>query len=241
MLEIQDPTETRALAAARILVVDDDALARFILADQLDALGCGRVDTACDGVHALDCALTRRYHLVITDLRMPQMGGQALLAAMRERGLRMPVIAGTAWREPADGGSIAAEPPCGFAAVLRKPYSMGQLSGLLREHIGGAPLRRSGGLGSGAARRSLQEAFAAGWAEDERVLRAATAVRDAHALLERLHRLHGALAVVGARRARVACAQLQRRVQGGGIEANAEQIEHFLQACARIGRTSSDA
>ena len=101
MLDIQDPSfEPDTPSELRILVVDDDALARFILADQLDALGCLHVDTASDGLEALQQALGRRYDLVITDLCMPNMGGQLLLAALRAHGLSMPVVAGTAWREP---------------------------------------------------------------------------------------------------------------------------------------------
>ncbi|MGG1945775.1 response regulator [Trinickia sp. NRRL B-1857] len=244
MLERHDSTEIDALSDARILVVDDDALARFILADQLDALGCRGVDTASDGVDALTRALSRRYHLVITDLCMPKMDGQALLTAMRAHGLSMPVIAGTAWREPISAGAqagglpFATEPPCGFAAVLRKPFSMTQLRGLLHTHIGRAP---DDTLAARAAQRALQEAFAATWPDDERALHAALAAADPQALLARLHRLHGVLAMIGAARAREACAQLQRHLHGEGVESNARRIARFLQLCARVGRRTRRA
>lgn len=250
MLEKHDSTEIHTLSDARILVVDDDALARFILADQLDALGCRGVDTASDGADALACALSRRYHLIITDLCMPKMGGQALLAAMRAHGLSMPVIAGTAWREPisdgAPAGGVPSETPspCGFAAVLRKPYSLAQLRGLLHAHIGRAPRASDDALAARAAQRGLQEAFAATWPDDERALRAALAEADTHALAERLHRLHGVLAMIGAARAREACAQLQRHLHAEGVdgaEAEKRRIERFLQLCVRVGRRTGRA
>ncbi|WP_162878129.1 response regulator [Trinickia diaoshuihuensis] len=250
MLENHPSTHAYALSDACILVVDDDALTRFILADQLAALGCGRVDTAPDGPIALDWALSRPYHLVITDLCMPHMGGQALLAALRAHGLAMPVVAGTAWREPAsarasgapaDAWPYRAEPLPGFAAVLRKPFSMTQLRALLHAHLGSTPLDADDPRAQSTAPSALHEAFAAGWPDDERALRAALAVPDADAFLARLHRLHGALAIVKAGRARLACVRLQRDVRRDGIDKNALQIERFLLLCARIGRRANGA
>jgi two-component system capsular synthesis sensor histidine kinase RcsC len=240
MLDFHDSTENAARRDVRILVVDDDALARFIVADQLDALGCRCVDTAVDGAEALHLALDRPYDLVITDLCMPAMGGQALLAALRAHGLSMPVIAGTAWREPAPASrSVApadAEPHGGFAAVLRKPFSVAQLRGLLEAHAGGSLPGRHGRMPAASARRALREAFAAAWPDDETALRAALASLDDEAALTLLHRLRGALSVLGDARARHACAQLQVRIRRGGLEANAARIERFLILCAQIGR-----
>lgn len=232
MLDIEDTTETAAPYDVRILVADDDALARFILADQLDALGCRCIDTAADGLQALQLALASSYDLVFTDLCMPRMDGRALMAALRAHGKGMPVIAGTAWREsvaPVDG-----TPPHGFAAVLRKPFAMAQLRGLIEAHTGALPLGARGATEAGAPRHALYAAFATGWAEDDTVLRAALASLDGPAMLERLHRLHGALAVLGEGQARQACAQLQERIRREGIESCTERVRRFLRLCARI-------
>ncbi len=243
MLDVQDSIETDAPSEARILVVDDDALARFILADQLDALGCRYVDAASDGNEALNWALTRSYDLVITDLCMPDMGGKRLLAALRANGLDMPVIARTAWRQPASAqtngtrvSSFDARQPDGFAAVLSKPVSMAQLQQLLRTHLGGKRPGRDGVAAGGAAPYALQAAFSAAWPEDEAALRAALASLDTRALQDRLHRLHGALAVLGDARARRACMQLQQQIVREGIEPNIARIERFMHRCAAIGR-----
>lgn len=240
MLDIEDSTETDASPGGRILIVDDDALARFILADQLTALGCRRVDTAADGVDALRRALVRPYDLVITDLCMPNMSGQRLLAALRTHGLHMPVVAGTAWREPAaagtNGASPDAGPPAGFAAVLRKPISIAQLQQLLRVHLGETRPGRDRTAPAAGARRASQAAFSAAWPEDEKALRAALASLDTRALRERLHRLHGALAVLGEARARRACMELQQQIAREGLEPSVARIERFMHLCARIGR-----
>ena len=237
MLDPRDPLETDTPTEVRILVVDDDALARFILADQLNALGCRCVDIASDGIDALKQARIRPYDLVITDLCMPNMGGRRLLAALRANGLDMPVIAGTAWWE-ADGTHDAAPlagSSGGFAAVLRKPFSMTQLRELLRAHLRGKPLGRDDAAPVAPARRALQAAFAAAWPEDETALRAALASLDTRALQDRLHRLHGALAVLGEARARRACVRLQQHIFLRGIEPSAARIVRFMHLCAEIG------
>jgi CheY-like chemotaxis protein len=57
-----------------ILVVDDSLPTREIESDILKSEGY-RVDTAADGVEALNMAKANRYDLVCTDLNMPQMDG----------------------------------------------------------------------------------------------------------------------------------------------------------------------
>ena len=63
---------------ARILVVDDEKVIREILADFLSMEGYV-VHTVEDGATALERAQKRSYDLVITDLKMPNMGGLELL------------------------------------------------------------------------------------------------------------------------------------------------------------------
>ncbi|MDR1306101.1 MAG: response regulator [Treponema sp.] len=57
-----------------ILVVDDSLPTREIESDILKSEGY-RVDTAADGVEALNMAKASRYDLICTDLNMPQMDG----------------------------------------------------------------------------------------------------------------------------------------------------------------------
>ena len=64
----------------RILVVDDMAFNRDHLRKVLEIEGY-EVETAADGRSALECLRERIFHLVITDLRMPDMSGLELLVA----------------------------------------------------------------------------------------------------------------------------------------------------------------
>jgi len=63
--------------AYRILVVDDDADAREVLAHLLEFDGY-RVETAQHGREALELLTGRSYDVILSDMRMPQVTGEAL-------------------------------------------------------------------------------------------------------------------------------------------------------------------
>ena len=67
--------------APRVLVVDDERVIREILADFLSMEGFS-VRTAEDGSEALVELSRRHYDLVLSDLKMPNMGGLELLGAI---------------------------------------------------------------------------------------------------------------------------------------------------------------
>src|SRR5271165_2266268 len=75
----------------RILVVDDTPLIREHLRVILEMDGY-EVETAGDGRAALAAVRERLFHLVITDLRMPDMSGIELLTTVRAEKLPFGVI-----------------------------------------------------------------------------------------------------------------------------------------------------
>jgi DNA-binding NtrC family response regulator len=80
---------------ARVLIVDDDASSRRLLAVRLRALHC-EVAMAADGQEALHAIQQEPPALILLDLRMPQMGGMELLRRLRRDGIDVPVIVVTA-------------------------------------------------------------------------------------------------------------------------------------------------
>ncbi|WP_449428104.1 sigma-54-dependent transcriptional regulator [Rhodanobacter umsongensis] len=84
------------MTAKRILIVDNETRMRRILELSLRAMG-HIVSEAGDGMAALSMVERQSVDLVLTDLRMPRMDGIALLAALREKGVDVPVIVMTAY------------------------------------------------------------------------------------------------------------------------------------------------
>ncbi|HVZ74551.1 MAG TPA: HD domain-containing phosphohydrolase [Polyangia bacterium] len=75
-----------ATETPRILVVDDEKVIREILADFLTMEGYV-VHTVEDGVEAMDELHRRSYNLVISDLKMPNMGGLELIQKITDESL----------------------------------------------------------------------------------------------------------------------------------------------------------
>lgn len=112
-----------------LLVVEDDATLRKALLDILRSLNY-QVLEAANGQEALDTLQqsAREIALVISDLVMPGMGGQALFHAMRRRNLTLPMIILSGHPMEQELQSLQAE---GLAGWLLKPPDIEQLSHLL--------------------------------------------------------------------------------------------------------------
>ena len=120
----------------RILLVEDDVdLARAVARTLTDA-GFA-VDLSHDGDEGLHRALEVEYAAIVLDVLLPGCDGRAVLAALRARGRRTPVLLLTALDSPADavaGLNIGADD------YLRKPFDTGEL--IARLH---ALIRRAAG------------------------------------------------------------------------------------------------
>jgi putative two-component system response regulator len=88
-------------AAGRVLVVDDTPIGRDLLAEVLRKEHA--VETACDGVEALEKAARFRPDVILLDLVMPRMGGLEVCRRLRldeqTRLLPILIITGTTDRE----------------------------------------------------------------------------------------------------------------------------------------------
>jgi len=78
-------------AAARVLVVDDEAQVRDSVARILRGRGYD-VETATDGASALATIATRACDVIVSDISMPAMDGIALMRSVREVDLDTPII-----------------------------------------------------------------------------------------------------------------------------------------------------
>ncbi len=89
MIELDVKSENAA--PSRLLVVDDEEPIRKLLKKYLIKKNY-IIDTANDGESALNLLSSNTYDLVLTDLRMPKMGGRELLKTMSERYPDIPKI-----------------------------------------------------------------------------------------------------------------------------------------------------
>jgi CheY-like chemotaxis protein len=117
----------------QILVVDDEPIIAQLIADVLSAEGYG-VDTAPDGRAALEHIGRRSYHLILSDLRMPEIDGIGLLREVEQRHpdlvRRFVFITGTS--EHTDYHDLIAALA---VPVLTKPFNMEDLQQVAREML----------------------------------------------------------------------------------------------------------
>lgn len=126
-LPITLPAEPAPPAAAdgaeprgRLLVVDDEADVREVLADGLAARG-HTVTLAGGGREALACLERGEFDLVITDLGMPDVNGWDVASAVKAARAHLPVLLLTGW---ADAAAAAGR----VDAVIKKPFDMTKLA-----------------------------------------------------------------------------------------------------------------
>jgi len=123
-------------AGKRLLIVDDDADMRHLLAEYFRRLGF-QVEERENGPEALEPAITGRFDCFIFDVSMPGMTGFELLKKVRDRGVQTPTLFLTA--DDALDSKVA-----GFQAggddYLTKPFSPREL-----EYRVEALLKRSSG------------------------------------------------------------------------------------------------
>ncbi len=80
----------------KLLVVDDDKALLEEIKKNLESRGF-TVTTALDGLEGLSCCLKENFDLLITDMRMPKMGGRELIRKIFMKRPDMPVIVITAY------------------------------------------------------------------------------------------------------------------------------------------------
>lgn len=120
------------LNGTRVLVADDEPNARRVLEILLRKLGC-EVFSAADGQAALALLQTTAIELLVTDLNMPKMNGQELLAAIRQDGHNFPVIMVTAYGTVEN--AVEAMKQGAFDFIIR-PLDIEQVELVIRRALG---------------------------------------------------------------------------------------------------------
>ena len=116
---------------AHILVVDDDPLVTQLIVDTLTWEGY-RLDSAPNGVAALEKIQHQRYDLILSDLHMPQLNGVGLYLALTQQldrlSERIIFVTGSAGSSELHRFLKETGLP-----VLRKPFTLVELQQLVRQ------------------------------------------------------------------------------------------------------------
>jgi DNA-binding NtrC family response regulator len=118
-------------ASSRVLVVDDEALIRWSLAQMLGDQGLV-VEQAASGAEAVAAVVAAdgRFDVVLLDFRLPDSADLQLLARLRQLMPKSAVILMTAFSTP-DVAQQALE--LGAVRVVGKPFEMGEIVRLVQQ------------------------------------------------------------------------------------------------------------
>lgn len=117
------------MAGRRILIVENDAVLRRSLSEQILAQeDFTLVETASDASEAVALARAKRFDALIVAAELPEGGGVALARSLRADGVMWPMLLLT----PGTEGDLSG---IGAADILTKPFRMGALLTRLRALI----------------------------------------------------------------------------------------------------------
>jgi DNA-binding NtrC family response regulator len=138
---------------ARILLVDDDEDSRSMMARALRQVGHNVIEAA-EGAEACAFDLTA-FDVVLTDLQMPQVSGQEVLAAVKKTSPETPVIAFTAYANAENALDLMG---AGAYDYVPRPVDLARLKLLvLRALEWRALVRENSSLRESAARPAQRE------------------------------------------------------------------------------------
>ncbi|MBX3413957.1 MAG: response regulator [Pirellulales bacterium] len=122
------------MEATKILVVDDDPQLRAVMAKKLSELGYD-VDTAPDGVAALEKVRGQPFELAVLDYQMPGLNGIEFFQAARRIS---PHLLGVFVTAHARLETVYSAVDAGMSRVLAKPVDFTELGQIIETCLGQA-------------------------------------------------------------------------------------------------------
>lgn len=196
--------------APSILVVEDTATNRYVLVQQLEAMGC-ITETAENGAQALDAVRTSAFDAILMDVMMPVMSGDEATRAIRSlegQASRTPIIGITAHGLQEERERMLA---AGMSACLTKPvrrealrtalltsFSAGNAGAMASALVDVVAFRKAFFTLPQAYRKPLLDAVCADLDTYGQALRKAVRAGDEEGVRRAAHSLKGVAVNVGA-------------------------------------------
>ena len=253
-----EPGELIASRAPRILCVDDNPANLLLVQTLLEDMGA-KVMAVDSGYDAIDAVKTEAFDLVLMDVQMPGMDGRETTEVVRQweaerQSTPLPIVALTAHAMANEKRALLQS---GMDDYLTKPISERQLAqvvlkwtGLaLRNQVSDSPhesvhhsaklavldpeegLRLAAGKADLAA--DMLAMLLASLDADRHAILQAREAKDNTALIERVHRLHGATRYCGVPQLRAACQRSETLLKQESPQAWAA-LDELDQAIARL-------
>jgi CheY-like chemotaxis protein len=119
------------MAKERILIADDEKLVRDLFVEALGGRGY-EVDTAAEGIEALQKVRSGGVDLLILDLKMPDMDGTEIMKRIRKTGADFPIFCITAYPSPE---SLEESLKQGCFDYITKPFDMEEVLALIQRAL----------------------------------------------------------------------------------------------------------
>ena len=144
----------------KVVLVDDERLIVVGLSSVIPwaELGCEVVGTACDGASGLALIRELKPDIVLSDIRMPNMDGLTMLAALQSEFPRMQTSVLTAYR---DFDYARQAMHLGVCRYLLKPSDLGEIKDAIREmtaRLDALPPEREDGAEAGMPENTARAA-----------------------------------------------------------------------------------
>ena len=117
------------MAAASVLIVDDEVEFAGVIADRMKSRGYA-VDTAANGAEGLEKVKSKNYDAVLLDLAMPEMDGIETMKLMLEYDSTLQIIILTGYGSVQKGVEAV---KMGAVDFLEKPADIDALTGMVDE------------------------------------------------------------------------------------------------------------
>jgi len=113
--------ENYDITELKVLLVDDSSTARKHITRVLTSLGLQHIETANNGLEAVQILSSQEFDLIVTDLNMPEMDGQQLTEFVRNEmgNTYVPILMVTSEHDAARLGHVQ---QAGVSAICDKPF-----------------------------------------------------------------------------------------------------------------------